>query len=256
VNNLIAFNTANLVARCSGYKFSLSKWGEEHKKTVAKTDEKEFAAICREIAVAGYSAVEIWVAHVDPAGMTDTRAANYRSILREFGLTPVALAGTLNDAHADVCEKLNIPACCGGFWGSDHATVVRLTQSTGILFNYENHPEKSVDEVRSQIKLGEHGLAVAVDTGWFSTQHVNAADAIRSLGSLVRHVHLKDVKAVGGHETVQLGTGVTDIPACVRALKDINYTGVLSWEDEPEDRNPMEIALEMRLYIQSLIAKA
>jgi len=255
MSHVIAFNTANLVARCSGYTFSLGNWMDEHNKTVAKTDEKEFESICHDIASAGYSAVELWVAHVDPAGMTDARAANYSSILRAFGLTAVALAGTLNDAHADVCQKLNIPACCGGFWGSDRATVVRLMKSTGIAFNYENHPEKSVDDVRKVVDFGADGIACAVDTGWFSTQNVSAPDAIRTLGRLVRHVHLKDVNAFGAHETVPLGTGVTDIPACVSALKNIGYTGVLSWEDEPEDRNPMDIATDTRLYIQSLWSK-
>jgi L-ribulose-5-phosphate 3-epimerase len=247
---IVAFNTANLVARFSGY--NLSNWGDEQKKTVAKTDEKEFAAICREIAMAGFTYVELWVAHIDPSGMTDARAANYRAILRECGLTPVALAGALNDANADVCKKLNIPACCGGYWGSDHATVVRLTWSTGIRFNYENHAEKSVEEIRKQIHYGADGLAANVDTGWFATQNIPAPAAIAELGTLVRHVHLKDIDTIGGHGSVRLGTGVVDIPGCIRALKSIGYGGVLSWEDEPGARNPMDIAAEMRVYIQSL----
>lgn len=49
--------------------------------------------------------------------------------------------------------------------------------------------------------------------------------------------------------TFRLGTGCVDIPAVISELKAIGYTGVLRWEDEPEDRHPLEIAAEMREYI-------
>ena len=35
---VIAFNTANLVARHTNWKFELKKWGEQDKLTVEKTD--------------------------------------------------------------------------------------------------------------------------------------------------------------------------------------------------------------------------
>ena len=99
-------------------------------------------------------------------------------------------------------------------------------------------------------------MAVAIDTGWLCTQGLEAPAAIRSLGRLIRHVHLKDVAQMGGHETVKLGTGVVDIPAVIHELKAIGYQGVLSWEDEPENRNPFEIASEMREYIQQQWSRA
>jgi sugar phosphate isomerase/epimerase len=60
------------------------------------------------------------------------------------------------------------------------------------------------------------------------------------------------VAAPGGHHTVKLGTGCVNIPGVIRELKAIGYTGVLSWEDEPEDRNPFDIAVEMRMYLMKL----
>ena len=39
----IAFNTANLVARFTNYRFELKHWGEQHQKTVAMTDEAAWA---------------------------------------------------------------------------------------------------------------------------------------------------------------------------------------------------------------------
>lgn len=249
----IAFNTANLVARVSGWRFELANWGEQHRRTVERTDEAEWARICAEIAQAGYRAVEVWVAHVDPAGMTDARAKAYAKIMSDHGLTPIGLAGTLNDETARVCGQLGIPACNGGLWGSDLATVRRLTQSTGIHYNYENHPEKSVAEIVKQIEGGSDRIGAAVDTGMLGTQGIDAPAAIRELGPLVRHVHLKDVAAAGGHHTVPLGEGVVDLEGVMVALKEIGYAGAYSWEDEPEDRNPMEIAARMRQWIEARI---
>ncbi len=43
-----AFNTANLVARATGYRYRLSHWMEQHEKTIAATDEAAWRAICKE----------------------------------------------------------------------------------------------------------------------------------------------------------------------------------------------------------------
>ena len=74
----IAFNTANLVGRVSGYRYELSRWGEQHQKTVAATDERAWVSICEDIAAAGYGAVEIWEAHAAPESLDATKAATWR----------------------------------------------------------------------------------------------------------------------------------------------------------------------------------
>lgn len=253
---VIAFNTANLVARVSGYQFSLSNWMDQHHKTVAKTDEKEFAAICSEISACGYTAVELWVAHIDPDGMTSQRAQIYKTILAENGLTPISLAGGLNNDTARVCQLLDIPMTAGGIDPSQKTEIRTLSRKTGIRVNHENHSEKTVQEIREKIDMGADGLGIAVDTGWMATQGMDVPVTIAELGTLVRHVHVKDIKSSGAHETVELGTGCVNIPAVIRELKAIGYTGVLSWEDEPEDRNPMKIASQMREYIIALWQEA
>jgi len=247
---VIAFNTANLVARHTEWRFELKNWGEQHKLTVEKTDEAEWAKICAEIAAAGFRAIEVWVAHVDPANMTDARAKRYKTIMADNGLSPIGLAGTLNDDTARVCQQLRIPACNGGLWGSDLPTIQRLTRETPLAFNYENHPEKSVDEIVQKIAGGNEKIGVALDTGWLGTNNLDAPAAVRALGPLVHHVHVKDIATLGQHDTCPLGEGVVNIKGVIAALKSIGYTGVLSWEDEPEERNPMLIAKPMREWIE------
>jgi L-ribulose-5-phosphate 3-epimerase len=242
----ICFNTANLVARVTGYHFKMDKWGEQHEKTVAATNEHEWAAICAEIAGAGYHAVEVWAAHADPRVTTEARARAYRRIMDDHGLVPVGFAGGLTDGSARICQWMGIPAANGGFWGTSLAEVRRIVAETGLRCNYENHPEKSVEEIRAVIEGGDPSIGACVDTGWLGTHGIDAPSAIRALGPLVRHVHIKDVRRAGAHETCPLGEGRVDIRSVIRALKEMGYAGWYSWEDEPEDRNPMEIAARMR----------
>jgi sugar phosphate isomerase/epimerase len=250
----IAFNTANLVARYSGYRFELKHWGEQHQLTVARTDEKAWAAICREIADCGFSAIEIWEAHAAPQSLNQARANTWKRILADHGLQPVAYAGGLSPETTRICQWLGIPHIDGGLRGLQPDAATTLCQSSGIRFNLENHPEKTVAEILAPIGGGNEWLGVCVDTGWLGTQGADVPAVIRALGPLVRHTHIKDVKAPGAHETCPLGQGVVNVEASLRALQGIGYRGWYSWEDEPEDRNPFQIAAAMRRWLEAQLS--
>ncbi|HMO27586.1 MAG TPA: sugar phosphate isomerase/epimerase [Tepidisphaeraceae bacterium] len=249
---IIAFNTANLVAWFSGFRFKLSEWGVQEKLSVEGTTSDVFDEMCRAIRQAGYRHVEIWKAHLERCADDPARVDRFARILADHQLTPVALGGTLNATNARLCKAFNISACCGGYWGTTHEEVAQRARDTGIRFNFENHPEKSADEIRRQINYGADGLAVCVDTGWLATQGLEVPPVIRALGRLVRHVHFKDIASAGGHDCVPLGTGIVDFPEVVRELRTIGYEGVISWEDEPENRNPLDIAARSREFIERL----
>jgi sugar phosphate isomerase/epimerase len=246
----ILFNTANLVARFSDYRFTLSDWGGQEKKTIEGTDDREFAKICAEIKVCGYDALELWIAHCHPSKVSVEGAKARRKIAADHGLTVHAVACSYTAEHLKMAEALGAKMICGGLWGTDIGSVKSLVKSSGVAYNFENHPEKTPAEVLAKIDGGSEKIGVALDTGWVgSSGEVGAVAFLKTLGPLVRHVHLKDVAAKGGHHTVELGTGIVDIDAVMRQLKAQGYRGDLSWEDEPEDRDPFAIAGKMRQYI-------
>jgi sugar phosphate isomerase/epimerase len=247
----VAFNTANLVARETGYRFELKNWGAQHQLTVAKTDESAWASICEQIARAGFHAVEIWEAHAAPESLTQAKALTWRRILQDHGLMPVAYAGGLRPETLEISQWLGIPHVDGGLRGLKPDEATELCRANGIGFNLENHPEKSVAEILAPIGGGNEWLGVCVDTGWLGTQGANSAEVIRALGPLVRHTHIKDVQAAGAHATCLLGDGVVDVASAIAALKDIRYTGWYAWEDEPEDRNPFHSAVRNREWIEN-----
>ncbi len=250
----VAFNTANLVARVTGYRFKLAEWGEQHRKTVAATDEKAWVSICRDIAAAGFHAVEVWEAHAAPEVMHAERATTWKKILGDHGLTPIGYGGRLTAETLEVCQWLEIPCINGGIGALAPQAATELCSRAGIRLNHENHPEKSVAEILAKIGGGNEWLGVCVDTGWLGTQGVAAPEAVRALGALVRHTHIKDVKAAGAHDTCLLGEGAVDVAGVMRALREIGYAGWYSWEDEPEDRDPFDSAVRNRRWIEERLA--
>jgi L-ribulose-5-phosphate 3-epimerase len=246
----IAFNTANLVARVTGYRFELKKWGEQARKTAEQTDNREFEKICREIRAAGYDAAELWIAHCDPSAVNAQQVRERRKIADDNGLRMVALGGGYTEANLRVAEAMGCESINGGLWGTDLKTVKSLISGSSVSYNYENHPEKTADEVLAKIDGGSDRIGVAIDTGWVGSSGTeDCATFVRKLGGLVRHVHVKDVTAKGGHETCPLGQGVVDLEPAIAQLKSQGYSGWWSWEDEPENRNPFDIAAEMREWI-------
>ena len=250
-NKRVAFNTANLVARFTHYRFELKRWGEQHQKTVAMTDEAAWAAICREIAAAGFRAVEIWEAHAAPESLNREKAARWKRILDDHGLRPIAYAGGLRRETLQICQWLGIPHIDGGLRVPTPEQATTLCQEHGIRFNIENHPEKTAAEALAKVGDGNEWLGLCVDTGWFGTQGADVPAQIRAAGKLVRHTHIKDVKAAGAHETCLLGEGVVNVAGCLAALREIGYAGWYSWEDEPEDRNPFDSAVRNRKWIEA-----
>lgn len=111
---------------------------------------------------------------------------------------------------------------------SDRTALVATLREFGLVFGYENHPEKSPAEILT--KIGDTDMdviGVTVDTGWFGTQNFDGVAALRQLAPRLKHIHLKDVTArraekTGypmidmGHETCRLGAGIVGIEACLR----------------------------------------
>lgn len=250
VEKKISFVTANLVAQVSGYQFELANWGEQHKKTVAATDEAAWRSICREVSAHGFKAIEVWEAHAAPEVMDRKRGTAWKAVMDDCGLKAIGYGGTLSRKTLEVCQWLGIPQINGWIGENTPEQATALCKETGVRFNLENHPQKTAQELLNIVGGGNDLLGICIDTGWLGTQGVSGPEIIRECGKLVRNAHIKDVKAAGGHQTCLLGEGVALVTDCIAELKKNGYSGWYSWEDEPEDRNPFDSAVRNRKWIE------
>jgi sugar phosphate isomerase/epimerase len=104
----------------------------------------------------------------------------------------------------------------------------------GLRIAFEPEPGMLVssladwDRLRDTLRGVDVGLTL--DVGHVPcTEAITPADAIRRYGSAIRTVHLDDTRG-GVHEHLQIGDGEIDWPDVLRALRDVNFTGIASVE--------------------------
>ncbi|MFB9991122.1 sugar phosphate isomerase/epimerase family protein [Deinococcus oregonensis] len=260
----MAFNTANFAFRQVNYH-ATGDWGQacrtsrEHFSPI-ETFEARFDDLMGEVDALGFKNVELWHFHLHQKWWTPEHVQAARSVAARRGMQFVAYCGGFGDDLAEVertlelVTALGIPLLAGAsrmFTEQRREYVARL-RAYGVRFGYENHPEKTPQELLERAGPDEDGLVgVTVDTGWFGVQAYPADQAVRELGGRVLHVHLKDVLEVGTHQTVGYGQGVVPLRAVVDTLAATQYRGYISMEHEPEQFDPADDLRASRLQLHS-----
>lgn len=245
--NIISQMSANYVARELGYRMT-GGWGEGQAATndafgPLKTFGERFGAPLDEVVDLGFPAIDVRTAHLNPAWATPEHVAAANRELERTGLGVSSLAGGFGDtpeafeASCKLAAELGAPVLGGssGLLTRDRNALLSLLREYDVTFGFENHPdEKTPTEVCAKIGEPAEPIGVALDTGWFGTYGYDAARAVAELGDLLVHVHLKDVRAAGAHETCRFREGVVPLEACVAEPKRLGYAGGVSIEHEPE----------------------
>ncbi len=251
--NVVSLMSANYVARELSYRMT-GGWAEGDLATneyfrTAETFPERFGALLDEMKALGVSAVDIWTGHLNPVWATPDHVIAAKEELARTGLSVSSLAGGFGDTpeaferSCKLAAELGAPVLGGssGLLSSERDTLLALACEYDVIFGFENHPgDRTSADVRARIGSPDPHLGVALDTGWFGTYSFDAVQAISDLSEVLVHLHLKDVRAAGGHETCRYGEGVVPVEACVRELKRLGYGGGISVEHEPETFDPTE----------------
>ena len=148
-------------------------------------------------------------------------------------------------------------AAMGDVLRRDLPGAVSVLRDHGVRFGYENHPEKSPQEV-----LGAHRRRRRTCSGRPSTPAGGRRRATtpfrRCATSTDRlfHVHLKDVETPGTHVSCLHEAGCARIDACVDEARTTGYRGALTVEHEPFDRDPTGEVIRMRELLEARLAVA
>jgi L-ribulose-5-phosphate 3-epimerase len=256
----LTFCSANYVARAANYALKPFNWGEAERITVERMSPAEFDAICGDVVAAGFQTIEVWRGHAWHATLDESSAAVLRQTMAHHRLTPVSYAGGLSGPEAGAMLRaarlLGIGLVAGGLPLERAPEIASLAREQGMRVAIENHPERHADEVLA--KIGDHAdvLGACVDTGWWLTQGYDPVAAVRALGKHLFHVHLKDIRAAGKHETCALGDGLLDVAAVLAALREVGYDGYLSVEHEPDDYDPTTEIVRSRELVERLLRES
>lgn len=252
----ISFNGANFYARASTYALTepaYRNWSEGESSTQAffqpvETFRERFDGMVAQVREAGFTSFDLWLAQLHPSWATPEHVSAAVDVLTERGVSVASFAGDLGDDReeavktAELAKALGAPVIGGGckLIASDRASALAILNDYDLYFGFENHPEKTPADAFQRMGPADPGnrIGTTVDTGWWGTNGFDAAQAIRELGPRVQYVHLKDIRAVGGHDTCAFEDGVVPVRDCVRALSEIGYDRPVSIEHEPASYDP------------------
>jgi sugar phosphate isomerase/epimerase len=138
--------------------------------------------------------------------------------------------------------------------------VNEMVQQYDIKVAIHNHgPTDKVYPVPSnvyeKIKYLDGRIGLCNDIGHTMRAGVDPAASIKSFADRLLDVHMKDVSqasAEGG--PVEVGRGVIDIPEVIRALLEIDYKGIVSFEYEKDAEDPLAGLAESVGYVKGVQA--
>lgn len=105
------------------------------------------------------------------------------------------------------------------------------------------------------IKDRDERMGLCIDVGHTVRIGKDPVAAIKECGPRLYDFHLKDVSAATpqGKEVV-IGTGVIDIPAVLKALREVKFSGHLGLEHEPTPDAPLPGMKESLAYVRKSLA--
>ena len=123
--------------------------------------------------------------------------------------------------------------------------VEKRVKETDIRLAIHNHgpeddtypsPKSAFDKIANM----DPRMGLCIDIGHTLRSGYDPAKVIKQYKDRVYDVHLKDINSSEPDgKTLEMGRGVMDIPSVIKALRSINYKGVMAVEYEKDGDDPM-----------------
>jgi sugar phosphate isomerase/epimerase len=109
--------------------------------------------------------------------------------------------------------------------------------------------------VYEKVKDLDKRIGLCNDIGHTVRAGVDPAGSIEQFADRLLDVHIKDESAATAQgKAVEVGRGVIDIPQVLRTLIKINYTGLVSFEYEKDENDPLPGLAESVGYVRGVLA--
>ncbi len=129
-------------------------------------------------------------------------------------------------------------------------------------FNYAIHihgPDiktyPNAQDVIDHVKDLDPRIGMCLDIGHDARDGFDPVDDLKKYHKRVFDIHIKDVTAASKEgKTCEMGRGILDIPAFVKMLRKVKYTGACSLEFEKDMKDPLAGLAESIGYFKGVIA--
>lgn len=226
--------------------------------------DRGMTAVLREIAEAGYSAVE-------GGGTAEISAADFRKAVEDLGMVVSSTWGDVSTEDgarqlAENCHILGTRYAAGGFWIPQFETVeaieatarilnrsLPILEEAGVTFGLHNHwmefelreGELAIDHLIRHVP----NLKLELDIYWASNFGANKPEEmVARYADRIVLMHVKDGPQVKGQPMVPVGKGTLDIPACLNAADPAWHVVEL----DEFDGNMMDAVRDSRTYLAGL----
>jgi inosose dehydratase len=138
--------------------------------------------------------------------------------------------------------------------------IEKKVKETNIKLAIHNHgPEDKIfpspQSVYDKIKTLDPRIGLCIDTGHTFRLNQDPATEIKKLKDRLFDLHIKDIdKQVADGKNVEIGRGKMDIPSIMRALKEIQYDGILGIEYEKDAEHAAYGLTESVGYVRGIIS--
>ncbi|MDV3308262.1 MAG: sugar phosphate isomerase/epimerase [Cyclobacteriaceae bacterium] len=112
----------------------------------------------------------------------------------------------------------------------------------------------SVNDIHDKIKNLDNRIGICIDIGHVVRIKEDPAAMVLKYKDRIYDCHLKDEdKAEAEGKPVEAGRGVIDLPAFLKAMKQINYSGTLAFEYEKDGDDPLPGLAESVGYVRGVM---
>ncbi len=235
-------------------------WGERA--------ESDLAGVLDEVASIGYAGIEAHPRHFE--GVSDLKKT-----LNSRGLSLIGLhIGVAASTVQDIDEALGILKAVDGRYllfsgagGKENSDENYLRSSKlleeygararkqGVKVCYHNHWQEVVDDARGTRIICQNtspeNVALCVDTYWVQCGGMSPVGFIERYRDRVAYMHFKDGTEEGlkKHEFTELGQGIVDFPAVMKAIKPLKIEWIVVEQDRT-NKTPKESMTTSRKYLK------
>jgi len=133
-------------------------------------------------------------------------------------------------------------------------------KETGIAMAVHNHGPNdarfpSPEDAYRAIEKRDRRMGLCIDVGHTRRLGLDPANEVERFADRLLDVHVKDVSSADAKgTTVEIGSGVIDIPKLLKTLLKIGYTKTIHFEHEKDAKDPFPGVAESVGYVRGVLA--